>query len=99
MTPKEKAEELIKKFMDYTQEKYIVLEFGGNDESFNIMKYQAKKISLIVVDIILLEAEENDVINFYSDQGYYIDNIDFHSLMIYGYDEYWKEVKKEIELI
>jgi len=54
----------------------------------------AKKYALIAVDEIINESEENDVDDFYSDQGYYIDNLTYKVL---GYNEYWQEVKQEIE--
>ena len=82
MTPKEKAKELYDRFLQFTP-----VEF--EDE-------YTKECSKIAVDMIINEAIENDVEDFYDGQGYYIDNeIDY----VYGYIEYWDKVKTEIEAL
>jgi hypothetical protein len=72
MTPKEKAEELVDKFMDYTG-----FEIDENNNMSNV--FSAKQCALIAVDEILNNNKIlfEDVLN----------------------DQYWQEVKQEIELL
>lgn len=83
MTPKEKAEELFDK-----------MSTNNGDEHHHCTHYVAKQCALIAVDMVINEGIENAVDDFYSDQGYYICNFT-HKIL--GYNEYWDEVKKEIE--
>lgn len=83
MTPKEKAIELVDKFNkpDTTHYPYV---------------HNAQQCALIAVDEIISEGIENGVDDFYSDQGYYINN---ETYLVLGYSEFWQEVKQEIEAL
>ena len=88
MTPQEKAKELFDAYR-------IVLIQSETEAGEEILCISiAKQCALKLVDKIINESEENDVDDFYSDQGYYIDNLTYKVL---GYNEYWQEVKQQIE--
>ena len=82
MTPKEKAKELVSKYYNFV---YLELDYE-----------QAKQCADIALDMVMNEGIENAVDDFYSDQGYYIDNLTYKTL---GYNEYWQEVKNYIKLL
>ena len=82
MTPKEKAKELVSKYYNFV---YLELDYE-----------QAKQCADIALDMVMNEGIENAVDDFYSEQGYYIDNLTYKTL---GYNEYWQEVKNYIKLL
>lgn len=95
MTPREKAEELFEKFKPYSIDNTPDYEkYNSAEIAFQMAKSSGKKCALIAVDLIIEEGLENGVNHFYSDQGYYIDNTTFY---VFGYSEYWQQVKIEIE--
>lgn len=95
MTPKEKAKELFEKFKPYSINNTPDYEMYNSAEiAFQMAKSSGKQCALIAVDLIIKEGLENMVNDFYSDQGYYIDNITSH---VFGYTSYWQEVKIEIK--
>lgn len=65
-------------------------------QKYSSMKVVAKNCSFIVVEEVINEGIENGVDDFYNGQGYYIDNETYY---VFGYTEYWQEVKKEIEAL
>ena len=75
MTPKEKAIELVYKFMP-------IVECGDNRYSDKVQKQNAKQCALIAVDEIL----SNNPIKLVGNAGKFI-----------YMDEYWQQVKTEIE--
>jgi hypothetical protein len=82
MTPKEKAKSLVSKYYNFV---YLELDYE-----------QAKQCADIALDMVMQEGIENAVNDFYSEQGYYIDNLTYKTL---GYNEYWQEVKNYIKLL
>ena len=82
MTPKEKAIQLVGKYYNFV---YLELDYE-----------QAKLCADIALDMVMNEGIENAVNDFYSDQGYYIDNLTYKTL---GYNEYWQQVKNYINLL
>ena len=82
MTPKEKAIELVNKYYNFV---YLELDYE-----------QAKQCADIALDMVMNEGIKNAVDDFYSDQGYYIDNLTYKTL---GYNEYWQQVKNYIKLL
>jgi tRNA A37 N6-isopentenylltransferase MiaA len=82
MTPKQKAKELVSKYYNFV---YLELDYE-----------QAKQCADIALDMVIQEGIENAVNDFYSEQGYYIDNLTYKTL---GYNEYWQEVKNYIKLL
>lgn len=97
MTPKEKAEELFEKyyrlFNNFPNYQYVLENLNTiQDEKL----YTTKQCALIAIDEIIKQGIENAVDDFYSDQGYYFDNLIYEIL---GYNEYWNKVKTEIEKI
>jgi len=87
MTEKEKAEELVEKFKNYVNG-YIGSSMLTNYEYPGQVLLQAKKVSTIVVDEILQEISYNRKLDWIHErkegQEYIV---------------YWKNVKKEIELL
>ena len=81
MTPKEKAEELIKKYSNLTITSHIVY--------FAQVEHFAKQCALIAVDELIE--------SFNSIYDASIRNIEKYSGAKYGMKDYWKEVKQEIE--
>ena len=82
MTPKEKAEQLVKKYLTYCVEIYD--NMGFDDYDYNEDK--AKECALIAVDEII------DALEKYDDRNdtYELQNMD-------GDFRYWDKVKQEIE--
>ena len=78
MTPKEKAEELIRKY--YT--------WGINKEGQTLSWLEAKECALIAVD---------EILNIEHPQIIIYTEIIKNSIRDYFQDEYWEEVKKEIQ--
>jgi hypothetical protein len=90
MTPKEKAEELVDKFMDYTG-----FEINEQNNMSNI--FSAKQCALIAVDYIL---KSNSNINIFicSKEVKYKNKAETEIKSDCKENlEYWKEVKQEIE--
>lgn len=77
MTPKEKAEELIEKFRDYSHTDFSPVK-GGYQEKSQIEN--AQKCALICIDQIL--------------ESYLHANVEYEDGQ---YENFWKEVKEEIE--
>jgi hypothetical protein len=63
---------------------------------YSIGANECQKCAIIAVDLIIEEGLENSVDDFYDDQGYTIDNEDYY---VYGYTEFWQQVKTEIEAL
>jgi hypothetical protein len=81
MTPKEKAKELVEKYMN------LEFEIGGQYDGYLSVKLQdAKQCALIAVDEIL-----NNNCGSYTDESNATNN------EIYCDEYYWEEVKQEIE--
>jgi hypothetical protein len=81
MTPKEKAKELVNNFIDLTDE-CDCLEYSCI--CFTMYEYKAKQCALIAVDEILNNSIDYNAYDGVSENDIWSDN------------EYWQEVKKEI---
>ena len=81
MIPKEKAQELVNKYIDLTDE-CDCLEYSCI--CFTMYEYKAKQCALIAVDEILNNSIDYNAYDGVSENDIWSDN------------EYWQEVKKEI---
>jgi hypothetical protein len=87
MTPKEKAIELVNKFIGYSY-------FSDGNNSMNIQyqqEYNAKQCALIAVDEII------KVCPYISSKNK--QTIDEFNSPYYAFADYWQEVKSEIETL
>jgi hypothetical protein len=84
MTPKEKAEELVRKYYS----------FGINKEGQTLSWYECKQCALIAVDEIILSRKNDSQF----DDTLWAGGSDMYT-MHPMYLNYWQEVKKEIELL
>jgi hypothetical protein len=88
MTPKEKAEELADKFYQTTPNESWVNQPIGLKEEYKAWQ-QSKQCALIAVDEII---ESSPILPRLGNNGYFSADIEFSN-------NYWKEVKQEIEKI
>lgn len=96
MTPKEKAKELVDKFKDYVHG-YIGSSMLTNHEYPEQILAQAKKVAIISVDVILKSEPRRPSNVDWDDVGgthqYY------YEAQREDANNYWQEVKKEIEAL
>jgi hypothetical protein len=88
MTPKEKAVELADKFYQTTPHEIWINKPIGLKEEYKAWQ-QSKQCALIAVDEII---ESSPILPRLGNNGYFSADIEFSN-------NYWKEVKQEIEKI
>ena len=91
MTPKERAFDLVEKFKFETLESEVLDRIVIGDMSVSFKQHKAKKCALIAVDEIIKAPHENTYIELIPSDA---DDTDW---FWDKYDEYWNEVKQEIE--